>query len=358
MLRGKKMLFYFRKILSYISLIFGKGTLSDKDIKRLLGYHIFIYPFKEENLKPASYNLTASKCAFVKDEKGNQKLIVCGNKIIIPPHETGIVETQESIYVSRWITGTYHSKVKMVNKGIGHIGTTLDPCFFGVSAIALHNTTNKPIEIKVGDTIATLIFSSLKSRSTGIHDNISGRQDDGIKLDVKNFYYDNSNKEVCILIKAKIDNDENIDEKFIKDKLQDGGIIIYENDKEVCKNCINCNKQEGCKSKLLKNALSQKAENEEILKEIEEWRNQEWVNNKESLIKNVVKLVKKKNNNKDIFIYSLLILIIGALSIAGILKFVYKDEYKQLAQIVIATIIPTVSIIIGMIVRHKSGKGE
>lgn len=352
------MLFYIRKILSYVSLIWGRGTLSDKDIKKLLGYHIFIYPFKEENLKPASYNLTASKCAFIKDEKGNQKLIVCGNKIIIPKHKTGIIETQESIYVSKWITGTYHSKVKMVNKGIGHIGTTLDPCFFGVSAIALHNTTDEPIEINVGDTIATLIFSSLKSRSTGIHDNISGRQDDGIKLDVKNFYYDDDNKEVSILIKGKIDKDKIIDEKFIKDKLQDGGIIIYKNDEEVCKNCINCSEQDGCKSKLLKNALNQKAKNEEILKEIEEWRNQEWVNNKESLIKNVVKLVKKKNNNKDIFIYSISVLIIATLSILWILKFIYKDPNKQLAEIVIATIIPTVSIIIGMIVRHKSGKGE
>lgn len=353
------MLFYIRKILSYISLMWSRGTLSDKDIKKLLGYHIFIYPFKEENLKPASYNLTASKCAFVKDKEGNQKLIVCGNKIKIPPHETGIIETQESIYVSKWITGTYHSKVKMANKGIGHIGTTLDPCFFGVSAIALHNTTNKPIEIKVGDTIATLIFSSLKSRSTGIHDNISGRQDDGIKLDVQSFYYKDDDKDVNILIKVKADKNENIDKKFIKNILEDSEIIIYDEDKDVCNKCINCNDQKNCNFKLMKNSFGQRDENEQILKEIEEWRNQEWVNNKESLINVVVNMVKNKNNNKDIGIYSAATLFIGIGAIIALSVFVYyKPKYQNFIGIVIASIIPTVTLIISMIVRHKKGKEE
>ena len=351
------MLFYFRKLWSYVSLFFIRGTLSDKNIRRLLGYHIFIYPFKEENLKPSSYNLTASKCAFIKEKNGNQKLIVRGNKITIPANKTGIVETQESIYVSKWITGTYHSKVKMANKGIGHIGTTLDPCFFGVSAIALHNTTNEPISINVGDTIATLMLYSLKSRSSGIHDNISGRQDDGIKLDVKDFYDYRDTKKIGILIQDEVDKSVDINYFFVKNKLKDSGIIVYDSDKFVCPSCINCNNNEKCKMKLLKKAFSQKDENEEIIKEIESWRNQEWVNNKESLINIVVKMVKKKNNNKDIFIYSLLTLLVGFLSIAGVFVFVY-NKYKDLAEIVIASIIPTISIIIGMVVIHKSGKGE
>lgn len=112
--------------------------MSDKNIKRLLGSHIFIYPFKDENLRPASYNLTASKCAFIKGDKV-QKLIVQGECIVIPPGKTGIIYTEESLYVSKWICGTYHSRVELVNKGLGHIGTTLDIDFF-VYAIALHNT--------------------------------------------------------------------------------------------------------------------------------------------------------------------------------------------------------------------------
>lgn len=182
------MLFYIRKLWSYISLFLFRGVLSDKDIKKLLGYHIFIYPFKKENLKPSSYNLTASKVAFIKykgeDGKVKQKLIVNDDKIIIPPGETAIIETNESIYVSRWIAGTYHSKVKLVNKGLSHIGTTLDPCYFGLSAIAITNNSGIEQEIKVNESIVTIMFYTLKSRSSGLHDNITGRMDNlSLKFD-------------------------------------------------------------------------------------------------------------------------------------------------------------------------------
>ena len=45
------MLFYVRKLFSYIFVFFRKGALSDKDIKSLLGKQIYIYPFNDKNLK-------------------------------------------------------------------------------------------------------------------------------------------------------------------------------------------------------------------------------------------------------------------------------------------------------------------
>ena len=38
--------------------------LSDKDIKNELGINIYIYPYKADNLKGASYKLTASELAW------------------------------------------------------------------------------------------------------------------------------------------------------------------------------------------------------------------------------------------------------------------------------------------------------
>ena len=46
-------------------------VLGSKKIKKRLGKDIFIHPFKEENLKGSSYNLTATKLAYYSD---NQKI--------------------------------------------------------------------------------------------------------------------------------------------------------------------------------------------------------------------------------------------------------------------------------------------
>ncbi len=66
--------------------------LSDQDIKKELGINIYIYPYKAENLKGASYNLTASELAWDLSTKDsiydtNEK------KIIIKPNTTALIET-------------------------------------------------------------------------------------------------------------------------------------------------------------------------------------------------------------------------------------------------------------------------
>lgn len=151
------------------------GVLSDREIKKLFGEKIFIWPFKESNLKGATYNLTASciaRCAETKKSLVNQK-----KEIIISPGTTALIETNESIYVDRDICGTYHSKVKLVSKGLTHISTTLDPCYFGPSLIAISNVSNKVQKIKVGDTFVSLMLIKIPKSSRLRHDNIAARTD-------------------------------------------------------------------------------------------------------------------------------------------------------------------------------------
>lgn len=130
--------------------MYKSGALSNIDIEKLLGKEIFIYPYRANNSKGGStYNLTASCFAYYVE--GNDKIYaVKGNEIIIPPHKTVLIQTEESIYVSNKICGTYHSKVSLVSKGLGHIGTTLDPMYFGTSKIAIQNTSDEEKIIKVG----------------------------------------------------------------------------------------------------------------------------------------------------------------------------------------------------------------
>ncbi|OUL32180.1 deoxycytidine triphosphate deaminase [Nostoc sp. 106C] len=151
------------------------STLSDLDIKRELGKATLIYPFNESNLKGASYNLTASKLAWrIQDGKSAYDSSV--NKIIIPSNSTILIQTNEAIWVSKRIAGTYHSKVSWVSKGLGHIGTTLDPDYIGNSLIAVHNHSNKSIELNPEvDTFVSLMFYYVKTKSSIPHTNDPGR---------------------------------------------------------------------------------------------------------------------------------------------------------------------------------------
>lgn len=158
--------------------------LSDNDIKRELikGENIMIYPLNIKNIKGSSINLTASKYAW-KVSDGETAII--GDKIVIPPNETVCIYTQETLWVSRRISGTYHSKVSQVSSGLGHIATTLDPQWYGLSLIAVPNHSSQRIEIKIGSTFVSIMFNYLKTAATkGKNENAASRPDisTGFKL--------------------------------------------------------------------------------------------------------------------------------------------------------------------------------
>ncbi len=163
--------------------------LSKYDIeKELMSGGINVVPFEKRHLKENSYNLTASEYAWTmtdgkiyydKEEKsfsvnnlnGKKKEInikkgrkaVYENQIVILPHSTTLIETKETIAVENNIGGTYHSKVGMVNLGLGHIGTMLGPNYCGQSLIALHNITDDVISIEVGISIVSVAFNYLET---------------------------------------------------------------------------------------------------------------------------------------------------------------------------------------------------
>ena len=147
--------------------------LSKIDIENEIGKQINIIPFNNENIKEASLNVTASKYAWTYDHE-NSVTAVNNEEIILKPHKTTLVYTEEIIGIGSKIGGTVHSKVSMAVKGIGHIGTTFGPCYCGRLIIPLHNITNQDISIKIGETFATLIFHYVQSKGIKINDTDSG----------------------------------------------------------------------------------------------------------------------------------------------------------------------------------------
>lgn len=306
----------------------GKGVFSDKDITRKLGKSIFIYPFREENLKGSTYNLTASLCAWI--IKGNEKQLIINKDgvIEIPPGETALIETEESIYVSNNISGTYHSRVSLCNKGLSHVGTTLDPCYFGTSVIALHNNNRKKsVKIKPNESIVSIMFYDMKSNASQLHDNFPFRKD-LFDLNIQSFY-----------------------KKY------------WECNEIVCEKCKDCNKVANCNYKLLKNDKEIEEQKQKILNDLERWKNEKWRTNRNHLIKAVKKYVFNRDFEKNIFKYSILCIVSGLIIIvAFILWEINIDFSKNQALIgalnsIITIIPPTVAMIIAMIIRYQK-RGE
>ena len=149
--------------------------LSIVDIKRELGKNIYIFPLDISSIKANSIDLHASQYAWSIQTK---KSLYNGiDRIIIPAHDTALIYSKEAIYVSNKIGGTYHSKVRLVSQGLGHIGTTLDAQYIGLSIIAIHNISDCSKDILVGSEFVTIIFNYLHSedyKDTVSHDNPPG----------------------------------------------------------------------------------------------------------------------------------------------------------------------------------------
>lgn len=163
--------------------------LSKLDIENELGKGISVYPFNEDKIKENSINLSASKYGWSMkkgkcyiDEEGNihkynknnslKEIEILKGKnsvrningedyIVLLPLSTTLIETEEVIAIDNYIGGTYHSRVGIVSLGIGHNGTMFGPNFSGHSLIIIHNVSEYPLKIKVGEEIVSVVFNYL-----------------------------------------------------------------------------------------------------------------------------------------------------------------------------------------------------
>ncbi len=148
--------------------------LSYVDIKKEIGKNIFVYPLHISSIKSNSLDMHASRFAWSLSTKQST---VQGDDIVIFPGDTVLIYTEESIFVSEKIGGSYHSKVTLVSKGLSHISTALDAQYMGSSLIAIHNYSNTEYRMRVGSEFVTLHFWYLNSPiypQARLHDNDPG----------------------------------------------------------------------------------------------------------------------------------------------------------------------------------------
>lgn len=160
------------------------SVLSDRDIiDELIRGNILFYPFNKESLKGSVLGLTASKFAYSIKNQDILKIEydVNSNKFyfVIDEGDTVLIFTNECIALNDFYCGTIHSKVLMVSKGLGHIGTKVNPGWSGILSIPIHNLSIHKNKIYVDEVIAYLRFHKLTSRSLStVAEHKSGRLND------------------------------------------------------------------------------------------------------------------------------------------------------------------------------------
>ena len=164
------------------------GFLSDINIRQLLDKDIVICGYEERNLTDIGYNLTPTEFIF---SVNNGALLKIYNQMnekfcFIEPNDTVLILTREAIWVSEKIGGTFHSKVKIVSDGFGHISTTLDANWEGPLLISLNNPTKKKLKFQIAEdkgdgvkykSFVTLILYKMLTPTKNAHDNPPCRLD-------------------------------------------------------------------------------------------------------------------------------------------------------------------------------------
>jgi deoxycytidine triphosphate deaminase len=167
------------------------SILSDRDIIRKLGKGIYFHPLKPGSIKACDLCLTASEYAYSIGMKHRLPIDTETNKdnpqeeqkfFFIPPKDTALIWTDESVWLSNQFRGPLYSVVYQVSNGLAHIGTRVNPYWSGVLCIAIHNFSEESIRINVRDVkhpIAYLAIERLSSKTIS-----EAKSDNPARLDV------------------------------------------------------------------------------------------------------------------------------------------------------------------------------
>jgi dCTP deaminase len=145
---------------------------SDEDIKKALEEYnnnpedgLLIEPFDRKYLSPVGYDLRVGKQGFSWNKKRIINIELDG-KIQIEANDTVVIQTLESISLSKKVAATVHSVVsKIITKGLSDISTTIDPGWTGKLLISVHNYRDSSTELRFQEYFCTVCFYRVELES-------------------------------------------------------------------------------------------------------------------------------------------------------------------------------------------------
>jgi len=196
------------------------GMMSDTDIRDAIkNNEICITPFDvndklDKRLTPVGFNFSFSRFVVSVNQKIFFKIYEKNDErfFFLTPGDTAVALTKESIWVSKNIGGTFHSKVRYVALGLGHISTTLDPLWQGQLLISLNNPSKRKIKVIIAyyengkweeSTFITLCMYRMGMAASKPSDNNTARLDTLYEI-IKNTRLKTKNQQHVVGIVKKI----------------------------------------------------------------------------------------------------------------------------------------------------------
>ncbi len=146
------------------------GILSDKDIMTYIKEgKLYLEPIFEENLTPNGYDLTIEEIFIPElNEKIREGIakVSCMRWFLISTVE--YIKMSGEITASLWIRTTY------ARKGIVSSFGKVDAGFEGNLTLSAFNASDHPVNIKVGDTFAQIVFERMEGQPDKLYGERSG----------------------------------------------------------------------------------------------------------------------------------------------------------------------------------------
>ena len=110
-----------------------------------------------DQIKPASYNIRVGSNIAI--EGGKHIQLKEYETVTIEPFEVAIIETYEKINMPLDLIARWNIRVKLAYKGLIWVGgPQVDPGYSGYLYCPIYNMSDKPVELRFKDSIATIDF--------------------------------------------------------------------------------------------------------------------------------------------------------------------------------------------------------
>lgn len=157
------------------------ALLSDADILRYLAKgEIGIDPFDEAALTPNGYDVAIAEAVL----PGTGARTTSG-VARVPPGARFAVSTRETVRLGRHVAGQIWLRTTWARRGVLSSFGMIDAGFRGTLTFGAWNASAEPLEVRMGDRFAQIVFSTLESPASGTYDRRSGTYQDqrGVTLD-------------------------------------------------------------------------------------------------------------------------------------------------------------------------------
>lgn len=133
------------------------GVLDSAEIRRYVEKCGLISPFNEDQLGPASYELTLGPLYY---NQGRCELTESSPDLEVPRNSLIFISFQEILRLPHYMVARFGLNVTMLYRGLLlGAGPQVDPGFMGALSCPIHNISNQAFRLRLGEPLARIEFT-------------------------------------------------------------------------------------------------------------------------------------------------------------------------------------------------------